>query len=300
MFRALVTGGSGFIGSNLSIELERQGYEVIALDNFSSSNKQNLVGFKGECITHDLQSTIRIDKKLDIIFHQAAITDPRYPNDTEVYQKNVTGFERIIELAQINEAKLIYASTAGLYGNGPIPMQEDQSKICLSSYAKSKLKMDEMAESLFSKMHIVGLRYFNVFGPNEASKGRPASMIYHLALQMKQGKRPRIFKWGEHVRDHIYVKDVIAANIKALSGKPGVYNVGTGIGTSFNDLVKVLNLVLKTNLEPEYFDMPYDPATYQNNTVADIKKAERLLGFKAKWNLEEAIRDYLNSVAFRG
>ncbi len=291
--RALVTGGSGFIGSNLALELESQGHEVIALDNFSSSKKQNLDGFKGECIVHDLSTTLTIEKKLDAIFHQAAITDPRYPNDKEVYEKNVNGFDCIIELAKKHNAKLVYASTAGLYGNGPIPMKEDQPKQCLSAYAESKLKMDEMAEKLFSSMHIVGLRYFNVFGPREATKGRPASMIYHLAMQMRAGKNPRIFKWGEQVRDHIYVKDVVRANLAALTGKSGVYNVGTGIGTSFSDLVKVLNKVLATQLEPEFFDMPYDPKTYQNNTVADVAKAERDMGFKSKWTLEDAIRDYL-------
>lgn len=289
----LVTGGSGFIGSNLTLELESQGHTVIALDNFSSSKKQNLTGFKGECIVHDLQSTVPVEK-VDVIFHQAAITDPRYPNDKETYEKNVNGFENIIALAKKHNAKLIYASTAGLYGNGPVPMQEDQKKEILSAYGQSKLKMDEIAESLFSKMHIVGLRYFNVFGPKEASKGRPASMIYHLAMQMREGRHPRIFKWGEQVRDHIYVKDVVRANLSALTGKPGIYNVGTGIGTSFKDLVTILNKVMGTRLEPEYFDMPYDPKTYQNNTVADTKKAETLLGFKAIWKLEDAIRDYLS------
>ena len=152
--------------------------------------------------------------------------------------------------------------------------------------------MDRIAEKLFSEMHIVGLRYFNVFGPREFFKGRPASMVYHLGKQLKQGKNPRIFKHGEQKRDHIYVKDIVTATIKALDAKSGVYNVGTGIATTFNDLIKVLNQVLETNFEAEYFNMPYDPKTYQNNTQADTKKAENLLGFKSSWSLKEGIKNY--------
>ena len=200
----------------------------------------------------------------------------------------------MIKLAEKNNAKLIYASTAGLYGNGPTPMKENQKKEILSVYGKSKLEMDEMAEKLFNKMHIVGLRYFNVFGPREKHKGRPASMIYHLAKQIKSGKNPRIFKHGEQKRDHIYVKDAVDATIKAVNAKQScIVNVGTGIATTFNELIKTLNEVLKTNLEPEYFDMPYDPKTYQANTQAATQKAENLIEFKARWPLKEGIKDYI-------
>jgi len=139
-------------------------------------------------------------------------------------------------------------------------------------------------------MHIVGLRYFNVFGSRESYKGRAASMVYHLAKQIKSGKNPRIFKFGEQKRDHIYVKDIVDATIKAMNAKSGIYNVGNGIGTTFNDLIKILNEIMGTNYKIEYFDMPYDPKTYQSNTQADTKKAEEFLGFKAKWPLKQGIK----------
>ncbi len=293
--KCLVTGGAGFIGSNLALELERLGNEVTAVDNFLSGNKDNLKGFDGKLIQADVSDKdFMIDGKFDVIFHQAAITDPRYPNDEETYNKNIKGFKNIIRLARKNNAKLIYASTAGLYGNGPVPMQEDQKKEILSAYGKSKLEMDNIAEKFFDKMHIVGLRYFNVFGPREKYKQRAASMVYPLAKQIKQGKRPRIFKLGEQKRDHVYVKDAVDATIKAVDAREScIVNVGTGIATTFNDLIKNLNNALGTNFEPEYFDMPYDQKTYQSNTQAGTKKAEKLIGFKAKWPLKEGIKDYV-------
>ena len=298
--KCLVTGGAGFIGSNLALELEKQGHEVTVADNLLSGNKKNLDGFKGKFLKIDVSEPFEIKERFDVIFHEAAITDPRYPNDEETYSKNIQGFKNMIELAKKNNAKLIYASTASLYGNGPVPMKEDQKKEILSAYGKSKLKMDDMASELFDKMHIVGLRYFNVFGPREAYKGRPASMIYHLAKQMIAGKMPRLFKHGEQKRDHIYVKDAVNGTILAVNAKSGIYNVGTGKATSFNELVKALNEILNKNLEIEYFEMPYDPKTYQSSTQADTAKAEKFLGFKSKWSLKEGIKDYIKFLDKRG
>lgn len=289
----LVTGGAGFIGSYLAIEFENQGNEVVIADNFSSGNRANISDFKGEVIDVDLSKPFTVGGEFDAIFHQAAITDPRYPDDRETIRQNLQGFKQIMELAQKEDAKLIYASTASLYGNGPSPQKEDQPKELTSAYAQSKLIMDEIASHHYHDMHVIGLRYFNVFGPGEVFKGRAASMIFHLAKQMKEGKRPRLFRWGEHKRDHVYVKDCVLANIKALAAPSGVYNVGTGIGTSFKGLVDILNELLETNLEPEYFDMPYDPKTYQDNTQADVTRAESLLRFKAQFSIKKAIKEYL-------
>ena len=291
--KCLVTGGAGFIGSNVALELENQGHEVIVADNLFAGAKDNLKDLKGKFLNIDVSKEIKIDDKLDTIFHIAAITDPRFEDDNEMVRANVNGFSNIIELAKKNKAKLVYASTANLYGNGPVPMKEDQPKEIISVYGQSKLIMDEMASHHFDDMHIVGLRYFNVFGPRESHKGRPASMIYHLRKQMLEGKKPKLFKMGEQIRDHIYVKDVVKATILALDAKKsGVYNVGTGIGTNFNEIVRVLNDVLGTGLEIEYIDNPYDQKTYQTNTQADTSKAEKFLKFKAEYSIKEGIKDY--------
>jgi len=291
--KALVTGGAGFIGSQLALWLERNGHSVTVIDDFFSADTQNLKEFSGKIIRQDVSQDFETSESFDSIFHQAAITDPRYPLDDEVFKRNVNGFKNILGLAKKNGAKVVYASTAGVYGNGPVPMREEQTKECMTSYALSKLEMEKMAQENEGQIHLVGLRYFNVFGPHEIHKGRPASMVYHLWKQMRDGKRPRLFQWGEQIRDFIYVKDVVKANICALTATPGVYNVGTGVGTSFNQLVTYLNQAMETEFEPEYFEMPYEGKTYQHHTLADIDKAKKYLHFEAEWKMSDAVKDYV-------
>lgn len=176
----LVTGGAGFIGSQLALKLVGLGHQVTIWDDYSSGDSKNLKFLSSQVQKKDLSEAFALDKNYDVIFHQAAITDPRYPDDQKLYHKNVSSFESLLDSCLQRKIKLIYASTAGVYGNGPTPMKESQEKDCQTAYAKSKLRMDELAENYFDKLHIVGLRYFNVFGPHEEAKGRPASMIFHL------------------------------------------------------------------------------------------------------------------------
>jgi ADP-L-glycero-D-manno-heptose 6-epimerase len=162
-------------------------------------------------------------------------------------------------------------------------------------YAFSKVIIDNMARGDAAESPdwiIVGLRYFNVYGPCEAHKGVPASMVYHLAQQMKAGKRPRIFKHGEQKRDFVYVKDAVEGNIRALDANTsGIYNLGTGQARSFNELIDVLNKCLGTNLQPEYFDNPH--AHYQNFTQADLTSARNALRYEPRFSLEDGVRDYM-------
>jgi len=298
--RALITGGAGFVGSNLSLELEAQGAEVTIIDDLSSSNFKNLTDFKGELIvqdlaTFDLSSRFK-DVDFDIIFHQAAITDTTFTNDAEMIRSNVEGFRKVANFAVERGVKLIYASSAGVYGNGPTPMREDQKLSPLNAYAFSKYLIENLSLKYTKRYGIttVGLRYFNVYGPKEEYKNKSASMIYQLAQQMKAGKRPRIFKYGEQFRDLIYIKDVILANLKAMeTDQSCVVNVGTGQATTFNQIIQILNETLSISFKPEYFDNPYT-AFYQNQTLADTKLANKLLGFKAGFSIEAGIKDYIS------
>ncbi|WP_448588606.1 ADP-glyceromanno-heptose 6-epimerase [Thermocrinis sp.] len=300
--RFLITGGAGFIGSNLAKELERRypKAKVFVLDDFSSGHFKNLIGFRGEVITGDISEPslwdyLKKNFKFDAVFHQGAITDTTVMDQARMLKVNADSLRYILDCVGYWKAKLIYASSAGVYGNSPSPMKEGEGEVPENPYGFSKLMMDRIAQNFMEEnphVQIVGLRYFNVYGPGEAFKGKTASMVYQLYRQMKEGKRPRLFKWGEQRRDFVYVKDVIRANLLALEKNvSGIFNVATGEARSFNEIVSILNQHLGTNWEPDYFDCPYD--FYQNYTQADISKAVSMLGYKPQFSLEEGIKDYL-------
>jgi len=221
----LITGGAGFIGSNLALTLQEIYPEskILILDDFSSANFKNLKKFKGEVLACDVSSDeifFKADEfQPDLIFHLASITDTTVTDQELMMRKNVDGFKNVLEIAYDNEATVVYASSASVYGNVKehIPLKEDREKSPENVYAFSKYIMDNIAEDFSEKtgLKVVGVRYFNVYGYGEAHKGKFASMIYQLYRQMKAGKRPRLFKWGEQKRDFVYIKDAVEATILA-------------------------------------------------------------------------------------
>ena len=300
--RFLITGGAGFIGSNLVKALEKvyPSCKTYVLDDFSSGHFKNLIGSRCKVITGDISDPqlwdwLKKEFYFDVVFHQGAITDTTVQDQKRMMEVNANSMWYILYACKHWKAKLIYASSAGVYGNSPPPMKEEEGLKPENVYGFSKLVMDRIALSFmeeYPEIRVVGLRYFNVYGPGEAYKGKSASMMYQLYLQIKQGKRPRLFKWGEQKRDFVYVEDVVKANLLALEKDvSGIYNIATGQGRSFNEIVTLLNKYLGTNYEPEYFDCPYD--FYQNFTQADISKAKRDLGYEPSYNLEEGIKEYL-------
>ena len=300
--RILITGGAGFIGSNLVKELQSiyPKANIWVLDDFSSGHFKNLLGFKGEVITADLSEPslwewLKGKFHFDVVFHQGAITDTTVMDQFKMLRVNADSMRFILDAVLAWKAKLIYASSAGVYGNSPSPMREEEGEFPENPYGFSKLMMDQIALNFMEEnphIKVVGLRYFNVYGPGESYKGKTASMAYQLYKQMREGKRPRLFKWGEQRRDFVYIKDVIRANLLAMERDvSGIFNIATGMARSFNEIVSILNQLLGTNLEPDYFDCPYD--FYQNYTQADITKAKELLGYEPQYSLEEGIKDYL-------
>ena len=293
--RALVTGGAGFVGSNLAWELSRKGWEVVVLDDFSVGSFKNLQGFKGDVVAADFADVAywapRVGK-VDAVFHQAAITDTTVTDQRLMMKVNVEAFRDLLAWATRTKVKkVVYASSAGVYGDGPVPMRESAAPRPLNVYAFSKMVMETVARQA-KGVKAVGLRYFNVFGPREAHKEKYASMIWQLSLQMRAGRRPRVFEFGEQYRDFIYVKDVVDANLRAFEkAAPGVYNVCTGRRTDFNGIIAALNQSLGTSLAPEYFKNPY--SFYQNETLGDPSAAKKAFGFAAQWTAERAIQDYM-------
>ena len=297
----IVTGGAGFIGSNLTLALQEKfpDARLTVIDDFRSGNFKNLAGYRGDFVAQNLATLDWRkqfdDESFDAIFHLASITDTTLHEQFLQVHDNVESFRRILNFARPAETRIIYASSAATYGSATEASVESNGAAPANIYAFSKVIIDNIAIRAAAESPdwtIIGLRYFNVYGPREAHKGVPASMVYHLAQQMKGGQRPRIFKHGEQKRDFVYVKDAVEGSILALGAKDsGIYNLGCGQARSFNELVDVLNRCLGTKLQADYVDNPH--AHYQNFTQADLTNARSALGYEPRFPLEDGVRDYM-------
>ncbi len=247
----VVTGGAGFVGSNLTLALQEKFPQarLTVIDDFRSGDFKNLAGYRGDFVAQNLATLDWNEQfggqKFDAVFHLASITDTTNHDQFEQVHDNVESFRRILNFARPTKTRIVYASSAATYGLATEASAESSAAAPANIYAFSKVIMDNIARQAAAQSSdwiIVGLRYFNVYGPREAHKGVPASMVYHLSRQMKSGQRPRIFKHGEQKRDFVYVKDVVEGTIGALDAKvSGIYNLGSGQARSFNELVDVLN-----------------------------------------------------------
>jgi len=300
--RILVTGGAGFIGSNLAKHLSTLGHSVVAADSFRSAHFSNLVDFDGDVLTlhgaNDLDS-IKSVGPFEVIFHQASLTGvvgsagEDQSDQQRMMLNNAENFRHLLDWAVATEARVIWASSCSVYGRGPVPMRESHAPEPLNIYAFSKLTMEKMAMRYAPCLAhpIVGLRYSNVYGPGEDHKGKLASMIHQLAKQMRAGNRPRIFSPGDQRRDFVYIEDVIQANLKAMhASKSGVFNAGAGTSWTFNAVVEELNRVLKTDIPPDYFANPY--SFTQDWTETDLTLATAAIGYSPAFDLRRGIEAY--------
>ncbi len=312
----LITGGAGFIGSNLAFYFQEHfpQAKVVVFDifrseaTFSNGNLQsfghykNLIGFKGDMICGNLTSSedlALLDAyNFDYIFHEAAISDTRVYDQEIIMQTNVNSFYSILDRAKKDDATLIYASSAATYGSLPSP-QTVGKESPENPYGFSKYAMDQIAYRYMDEnpeMTIVGLKYFNVYGAREFFKDKTASTVIQFGHQILAGKAPRLFEGSDQiVRDFVYIKDVIQANIKACKAKKsGVYNVGTGKPRSFQDIADILQKELGTDYGTEYFPNPF--TGYQMHTQAEIATSKAYLDYAPQWELEEGIKDYITEI----
>jgi len=312
----LITGGAGFIGSNLAFYFQENypNSHVVIFDCFRSEETfgngklksfghyKNLIGFKGDIICGNINSKIDLSLlnsyNFDYIFHQAAISDTRVYDQENIMQTNVNSFYDLLELAKKNQAPIVYASSAATYGSMPSP-QTVGNEQPENPYGYSKYAMDQIAFRYIKEnpeMTIVGLRFFNVYGPREFFKNTTASMVIQLGHQILSNKAPRLFHGSDKIlRDFVYIDDAVQANIKACTPKQnGVYNVGTGEPRSFQDIADILQKELDTNLGTKYFSNPFDG--YQMHTQADISESEKYLGYQPQISLEQGVRAYIPEI----
>ena len=295
----LVTGGAGFIGSNLVARLLKEGHKVEVIDNLHTGSEQNLQGldakfFKGNC--GDI-AKLGITKP-QVIFHEGIYSSsPMYKKEPHLTAKVIDEFISILEYAKINKCKVIFASTSSLYCGQTPPQKEGIIPIIADYYTEARIMMERIAK-LYSDVHgvsIIGLRYFSVYGPNEKSKGIYANLISQFLWDMQKGVAPVLYGDGSQTRDFTFVDDVVEANILAMNKQIpyGIYNVGTGRNYTLLQLVEILNKALNTQIKPTFVENKIK--NYVQTTLADTTLAKNELGFEAKVSLEEGINKLIEA-----
>lgn len=333
----IVTGGAGFVGSNVVATLLASDPRprVVVVETFRTGTFANLVEacrrhacgpFDGDVITASTADVnwpgLLADLRPAAVVHEAAITDTTVADEREMIAENLGGFLPLLHACVDADVPLAYASSAATYGTPP--QAHDRSPFPLEAagepnnvYGFSKWLMEVEHRRLAAERlgagrpepRVVGLRYFNVYGPGEANKGKMASMAYQIATQMLDGRRPRLFTDGTQARDQVHVDDVAACTLAAAGfgaprpPRPGVYNVGSGVATSFNDLVAAVREglgIAEADRPTEYFPMPENVRRfYQDYTCADISQTTLGLGWEPRRRPREAMADYARYLAAR-
>jgi len=313
----LITGGAGFIGSNIAFYFQKNYPEatVVVFDKFrnnetfsngnlkSFGHYKNLLGFKGIVISGDITNKydlkdLEISYKFDYIFHEAAISDTTVEEQDIMLKTNVNAYEDLLKIAIKHNANMIYASSAATYGDSnrfEVGYEEPNN-----AYGFSKVMMDNITAKYLKQnlsISIVGLKYFNVYGPREFYKNNTASMVVQFAHQLLKGLTPKLFEGSDKIlRDFIYIEDIIQANIKACNPKKsGIYNVGTSKARSFEDIVNVLQKELSINNGKEYISNPF-VGQYQFFTQANIDTTKEYLEYEPKYSLEDGIKKYIPNI----
>ncbi len=308
----ILTGGAGFIGSCLLWRLNKEGLnDIIIVDEpITPQKKPNLDGKKfNDFIDKDkflsLVSSDKLSRKIDAIFHLGACSSTTL-SDAEYFMKNNTEYsKKLAEYSISKKIRFIYASSGATYGDGSegfSDRDEDTLKLKpLNYYGNSKHLFDLWVIKNHLVDKIVGLKYFNIFGPNEYHKGDMRSVIAKSFGEIVKNKKIRLFKShkkeyksGEQKRDFMYVKDAVDATYFFFENrdKGGIYNIGTGIARTWNDLAKAIFHALDMKPDIEYFDMPESLRDkYQYFTQADISKLRRADYNKDFFSLEDGVKE---------
>jgi len=296
--KVVVTGGAGFIGSNLTRRLRSLGHQVSVLDNLHTGSRENLKGLDAPLIEASSREIGRLGLQSDLVFHLGIpSSSPMYKRSPYLVGDAINDMLAVLEYARAENAKLVFASSSSLYNGLPPPHTEDMHVQVTDYYTECRLTIERLAE-LYARLHgvsSVALRFFSVYGPYERAKREYANIVTQFLWDLKQGRQPIIYGDGTQTRDFIHVSDVVEACLLAAE-KPfqfEVFNVGTGQSTSFNEVIRLLNEALGTEIKPRMVPNPI--AMYVPATQADTTKAREKLGFTAQVTLEEGVRRLIAS-----
>ena len=290
----LVTGGAGFIGSNL-VEALAKDNSVTVLDNFHTGSMDNLAGaLKGgdvEVIRMDVKDVRSLNKRFDLVYHLGIYSSaPMYREDPGLVGEVIDGMVAVLEYCRSRGSTLVFASTSSIYSGLQPPHREDMVPRVTDFYTEARISAERLA-NLYAVLYGVNsaaMRFFSVYGYHEGAKGRYANLVTQFLLSMKRGEAPVVYGDGSQRRDFTFVTDVVDALLRASSVKGfAPYNVGTGVSYTINDMIDRLNRALGTAIRAKYVPMPV--ANYVMETLADTGKAEKELGFRARVSLDEGI-----------
>jgi len=300
----LVTGGAGFIGSNITKKLVEEGKDVTVIDNLITGKEKNLDSvidkitfLKGDILDKNLLEDIT--NGIDGVFHQAALASVQdsFSKPEEYHNVNVNGTENILKLAKKNNFKVVYASSSSVYGNPEkIPIKESDSKNPINPYAETKLKKEELASKYAGiGVKVIGLRYFNVFGKGQS---REYAGVLKLFLErIRDELPPKINGDGTQFRDFVYVEDVANANIMSMDSNVDheFFNVGTNTSITILELAKTIIKFSGLDIEPIF-----GPALKGDvkRTIANIDLIKEKIGWKPTVMLEEWIKDIVTTKRF--
>jgi len=297
----VVTGGAGFIGSNIVDLLAKNEHEIIIIDNLNTGELERLDNLKGkfEFYKEDIRNKEKLKiiiKNADGIFHQAALTlvTESFLKKEEYFDVNVSGTKNLFEIASELQIKIIFASSSSVYGNVKnIPIKENDKLNPINPYGETKVEKEKLA-TYFSKMglSVIGLRYFNVFGKGQT--GTYAGVITQFMRQLSENKSPKIFGNGSQIRDFIFVKEIAEANLKAMESncENGFFNVGTGVSVSILELANLMIKIYDKKVFPEFDKLPQGDV---EKSLADINLIKEKIGWKSKISLEEGLRELIGN-----
>jgi len=294
--KVIVTGGCGFIGSNLVERLVKDGYSVVVFDNLHTGSLRNIEGLDVEFYNEPYSKIMDIVQEAEVIFHLGIpSSSPMYKENPRLVGDAINDAIQIFESAKRYGCKVVYASSSSIYNGNKVPFREDMPIHVTDYYTECRYAIERLAK-LYNILHgvkSVGLRFFSIYGPKERFKGKYANIISQFLWAMLRDEPPVIFGDGTQTRDFTHVHDVVDALLLAWKKdfECEIFNVGTGVAHSFNEIVEILNRILGKNIQPIYKPNPIKNYVY--HTLADTTKAEKLLGFKARISLEEGIRSLI-------